>query len=90
METEITQKELRELINGLIKEYLMNIESETHMPIEFILAQYFIHDKFFTTQEVRERIKELKDINNKKEVRLLDTQEVKNYGSINDLTWSKI
>lgn len=90
METEITQKELRELINGLIKEYLMNIESETPMPIEFILAQYFIHDKFFTTQEVRERIKELKDINNKKEVRLLDTQEVKNYGSINDLTWSKI
>jgi hypothetical protein len=90
METEITQKELRELINGLIKEYLMNIESETPMAIEFILAQYFIHDKFFTTQEVRKRIKELKDINNKKEVRLLDTQEVKNYGSINDITWSKI
>jgi len=90
METEITQKELRELINGLIKEYLLNIGSEVTQPLEFILEHYFIHDGFFTTQEVRERIKELKDINTKKEVRLLDTQEVREYGSINSLTWSKI
>lgn len=89
METEITQKELRELINGLIKEYLMNIESETPMPIEFILAQYFIHDKFFTTQEVRERIKQLKDINTTFEVRLLDKEEVREF-SLNGITWSKI
>jgi hypothetical protein len=90
MKTQITQKELRELINGLIKEYMLNIESETPQPLEFILEQYFIHDGFFTAQEVRERIKELKDINNKKEVRLLDIQEVREYGSINSLTWSKI